>query len=90
MTFLTSIIFFAIFSITAPVPSVEAQQCSSGCFTQQSSEMRQCSSSYGPQDKQACRYAASERAAACVRACNQGNKQQDREPTRNRPQPRPF
>ena len=90
MTFRLSVVSFAILFITATLTSVEAQQCSSGCYTQQSSDMRQCSASYGPQDKQACRYAASERAAACIRACNQGGKQQDRQPTQKRSDPRPF
>lgn len=75
---------------SALVNSAQAQQCTSGCYTQQSADMRQCAAAYSPQDKQNCRAAASDRAAACVRACNQGNKSQDREPTPNRPQPRPY
>mgnify|MGYP003385412019 CR=1 FL=1 len=74
----------------ALVPSVYAQQCSSGCYTQQSADMRQCAAAYGQQDKQNCRHAASERAAACIRSCNQGDKQQDRQPTQKRSDPRTF
>lgn len=79
--------------LTSSAPLVypsHAQQCSSGCYTQQSSDMRQCAASYGQQDKQACRHAASERAAACIRSCKQGDKQQDRQPTQKHSDPRPF
>lgn len=84
------VVLFFLFLCLSCIPSAfaQAQQCTSGCYTQQSADMRQCAAAYGPQDKQNCRAAASERAAACIRTCNQGDSQQDREPTKRRPEPR--
>lgn len=83
-----AVLFFLFFGVSCILSApAQAQQCT-GCYTQQSADMRQCAAAYGPQDKQNCRAEASERAAACVRACNQGNKQQDRAPTNRRPESR--
>ena len=84
--FTLSLLLTAIAPLVSPS---NAQQCSH-CYTQQSADMRQCPAKYTAEDKAACRRAASEAAAACIRACNQSNKQQDREPTRVRPEPRPY
>ena len=96
----TCTLSMVLFAFASLVPPVYAQQCSSGCYTQQSADMRQCPAKYTAEDKAACRRAASEAAAACVRACSQrkkewqenqqGDKQQELAPTKNHPVPLPY